>query len=133
MKTAITQESSLDYLFNELQASQTKEDFILVFWMLWAESVTVNTREFQKVIASSPINKWFISELNKEENEFRSLISEYPDTQGRDKDWLYVKCVNKLMSIFPKSLLDQAKKREAKPQTIKVAGIRLETSIINQN
>ena len=70
-----------------------------------------------------------MTELKKTENEFRSLISEYPDTQGKDKDWLYIKCVNKLISRFPKSLLDQAKK----PQTIKVAGIRIETSILNQN
>ncbi|RTY93211.1 hypothetical protein EKM01_03690 [Flavobacterium sp. RSP46] len=129
MKTTITQESSVDYLMNELQASQTKEDFILSFWMFWAQSVTVNSREFQNVVASTPISNWFMTELKKTENEFRSLISEYPDTQGKDKDWLYIKCVNKLMSRFPKSLLDQAKK----PQTIKVAGIRIETSILNQN
>lgn len=128
-KTTITQESSVDYLMNELQASQTKEDFILSFWMFWAQSVTVNSREFQNVVASTPISNWFMTELKKTENEFRSLISEYPDTQGKDKDWLYIKCVNKLMSRFPKSLLDQAKK----PQTIKVAGIRIETSILNQN
>lgn len=129
MKTTITQESSVDYLMNKLQASQTKEDFILSFWMFWAQSVTVNSREFQNVVASTPISNWFMTELKKTENEFRSLISEYPDTQGKDKDWLYIKCVNKLMSRFPKSLLDQAKK----PQTIKVAGIRIETSILNQN
>ena len=129
MKTTITQESSVDYLMNELQASQTKEDFILSFWMFWAQSVTVNSREFQNVVASTPISNWFMTELKKTENEFRSLISEYPDTQGKDKDWLYIKCVNKLISRFPKSLLDQAKK----PQTIKVAGIRIETSILNQN
>lgn len=128
-KTTITQESSVDYLMNELQASQTKEDFILSFWMFWAQSVTVNSREFQNVVASTPISNWFMTELKKTENDFRSLISEYPDTQGKDKDWLYIKCVNKLMSRFPKSLLDQAKK----PQTIKVAGIRIETSILNQN
>jgi hypothetical protein len=133
MKTTITQESSVDYLMNELQASQTKEDFILSFWMFWAQSVTVNSREFQNVVASTPISNWFMTELKKTENEFRSLISEYPDTQGKDKDWLYIKCTYKVMSRFPMSLLDTAKKREKQSQTTKVPGYRIEFPITDLN
>lgn len=127
------QESAVDYLMNQIQIAKTKEDFILLFWFYWVESVTLTDREFQKVSANSVINYWFITELGKEQTEFWTLIAKYPDTQGRDRDWLYIKCVSKLMSRFPQALLQAAKKRESKPQKIKVAGIRIEFSIINQN
>jgi hypothetical protein len=134
MKTT-KQESSVDYLMNELQLSQTKTDFLLSFWIYWVESVTITSREFQQVLANAPINKWFLMELRKEETEFRFLSSSYSQLggQGKEIDFLYVQCVSKLMSRFPLALLASAKKREQKPQTIKVSGIRIETSILNQN
>jgi hypothetical protein len=134
MKTT-KQESSVDYLMNELQLSQTKTDFLLSFWIYWVESVTITSREFQQVLANAPINKWFLMELRKEETEFRFLSSGYSQLvgQGKEIDFLYVQCVSKLMSRFPLALLANAKKREQKPQTTKVSGIRIETSILNQN
>ncbi|MNY52716.1 hypothetical protein D3C86_1884120 [compost metagenome] len=72
-------------------------------------------------------------ELNKEEKEFSALASLYPEITGKDKDLLYIKCIYKLFSRFPMSLLQQAKKRDQKPQTTKVAGRKIELSIINQN
>lgn len=133
MKTTITNESTQDYLMSNLEVCETKEDLILVFWEYWVSSVTLNEREFQQVFANSSVNKWFMMEFTKEENEFKSLISRYPDTKGKDKDWLWCKCVSKLMSRFPLSLLQNAKKRIEKPQRTKVAGIKIETSILNQN
>lgn len=133
MKPMTKQEQSLDYLMNQLQICATKEDFILSFWFHWVESVTLNDREFQKVSANTPVNKWFIMQLSKYEAEFKLLIARYPDTEGKDKDWLYCKCVSKLMSRFPQASLQEAKKREFKPQKTKVAGINIELSIINLN
>lgn len=133
MNNTKKQESAVDYLMNELQAAKTKEDLILSFWFYWVESVTLNDRDYQKVSANAAVNKWFINELIKEETEFRMLIAKYPTTKGRDKDWLYIKCVSKLMSRFPQALLQAAKKREIRLQKIKVAGLRIDFSIINQN
>lgn len=135
MNKTITQESSVDYLRNELELNENKNDFILAFWLYWAESVTTTNREFAQVLANAPVNRWFLMELAKEEKEFRFMATSYSEMagQGKEIDLLYIKCINKLMSRFPKSLLDQAKKREQKPQKIKVAGIRTEISILNQN
>lgn len=114
MKTQATKESATDYLMSQLKICTTKEDLILAFWFYWVESVTTNSVEFSKVVACAPVNKWFILELKKDENDFRDFISSYPDTKGNDKDWLYCKCISKLMSRFPKALLYEAKKREQK-------------------
>lgn len=132
-KTTIKKESAVDYLYKELQASETKEDFLMAFWIYWVENVTIRTRDFQKVLASSSVNKWFITELQKEEAEFRLLTSRYPEIKGAAKDMFYCECINKLMSRFPKALLDQAQKREQKPQATKVPGHKIELSILYQN
>ncbi|MDA6068026.1 hypothetical protein NJT12_00215 [Flavobacterium sp. AC] len=113
MKTNIL-ESAADYLMSQLKVCETKEDLILAFWFYWVESVTTNSIEFAKVVACAPVNKWFMQELKKDESDFRDFISNYPDTKGNDKDWLYCKCISKLMSRFPKVLLYEAKKREQK-------------------
>jgi hypothetical protein len=71
--------------------------------------------------------------LQKEETEFRLLASLYPEIKGKDKDRLYVDCINKLMSRFPKGLLDEAQKREKKQQSTKVPGHKVELSILYLN
>lgn len=133
MKTQITKESAEDYLMSHLQICETKEDFILAFWFYWVESVTSNSVEFLKVFACAPVNKWFMQELKKKEGDFRYFISHYPDTKGNDKDWLYCKCISKLMSRFPKALLDEAKKRDEKLPLTRVHGIRTSISIAKLN
>ncbi|MES2238893.1 MAG: hypothetical protein V4497_01410 [Bacteroidota bacterium] len=132
MKTT-TQEDSIKYLLETFQTTETKEDFLLAFWIFWVENVTIRSRDFCQVLASASVNKWFIMQLQKEETEFRLLASRYPEIKGPAKDKLYIECVNKLMSRFPKALLDQAQKREEKAQTTKVKGIRTELAIIIQN
>jgi hypothetical protein len=135
MSKTTTQEVTVDYLFQELQLSQTKSDFLLSFWIYWVESVTITSREFQQVLANASVNLWFLRELSKEEKEFKILSSRYSQLagQGKEIELLYIKCVSKLMSRFPLALLANAKKREQKPLTTKVSGIRIETSILNQN
>jgi hypothetical protein len=134
-RTTITQESSLDYLFKALDECQTKSDFILILWLHWAESVTINDMEFQKVVSSPSVNKWFLNFITKEEVGFMTLAAEYSELagQGEEIDKLYVKCLSKVMSRFPMALLEQAKKREIKPQKTKVFGHKIEFLIINQN
>lgn len=132
-KSITLQESAVEYLMNAFVLADTKQDFILAFWELWTSSVTTTTREFQQVFANAPVNKWFLTELSKEEKEFKLLSARYPEICGTDKDKLYCECINKLMSRFPLSLLQNAKKRTEKPKTNRIAGIRIETSILNQN
>lgn len=136
MKTTATkQELAFDYLYMQLQESETKEDFLLSFWMYWVDSVTISHREFTQVLADAAVNKWFIAFVAKEETEFRMLSKGYSELagQGQEIDKLYIKCVVKAMSFFPKALLEAAKRRTEKPKTCKFSGIKIEFSTLNQN
>lgn len=109
------------------------EDFTLELYMLWCESVTGTSREFQQVLANRIVANWFVFELSKNQTEYNFLIKNYKSASIEDKTELYIKCIFGLFSKFPKSLLEDAKKRDEKPQTTKVAGIKIEYSIVNQN
>lgn len=117
MKTTIRKESTEDYLMSHLEVCKTKEELVFAFWMYWVDSVVTNSIDFQKVLACSSVNKWFMIELQKEELIFKITVTSYPfEIRGKDKDWLYCKCISTLMSRFPKSLLESAKKNESKKQ-----------------
>lgn len=133
--TKTTQENTVDFLLDALTSTQKREDFILAFWIHWVENVTIRTRDFQNVLASASVNKWFIASVRKEEAEFRTLAARYPDAPEEQLQKLYCECINKLFSYFPKALLDEAQKREVKPkpQHTKVAGKLIEFPIIEQN
>ncbi|MDA6068669.1 hypothetical protein NJT12_03460 [Flavobacterium sp. AC] len=120
MKTTIKKEATEDYLMSQLEICKTKEDLILAFWFYWVESVVTNSIDFQKVLSNSSVNKWFLVELRKEEIEFKNLIAKSPRIKGREKDWIYCKCISKLMCRFPKALLESVKKKEQKRPHLKV-------------
>jgi hypothetical protein len=129
MKTTINPEN-LKQLFD---LDLTTEDFTLELYLIWAKTVTITMREYQQVIASAPICRWFINEIAKHQKEYEYLISHYKTASVEDRVEFFIKCVYPIFSIFPQALLQEAKKREQKPQTTKVAGITIEFSIINLN
>jgi hypothetical protein len=128
--TTVSNSEALEAIFNQ---SPSVECFMFSLWQFWCDSVTANTREFQQVLANRPVNKWFLTELKKEEDECEKLLLSYTNVSQSDRNRLYLKCIYKLFSRFPQSLLENAKKRQEKPQATKVAGHRIEFSIINQN
>lgn len=133
MKRTITKKSELETLEQLFNQAPDENSFMFALWMFWCESVTITSREFQQVLADRSVNNWFLTELKKEERECKILLLEYKDVSQGDKNSLYIKCIYKLFSRFPLSLLQTAKKREIKPQTTRVAGHKIEFSIINQN
>lgn len=132
MKNTINNESAVDYLMSNMEACETKEDLILVFWEYWVASVTIGSREFQQVFANAAVNRWFMRELAKQEEEFKLLSALYPEVTGKAKDQLYCELVSKLMNIFPMALLKEAKKKQI-IKKIKIKGIEIETFILSQN
>lgn len=133
MKTIITKQEKFETLEQLFNQAPDVESFMFSLWELWCESVTINSIEFQQVLANRSVNNWFLTELKKEEKECAMLLLEYEDASQDDKNKLYVKCIYNLFSKFPLALLQQAKKREVKLQTTRVAGHKIEFSIINQN
>ena len=132
---ATKHEFAFDYLLEELQVSETHEDFVLAFWCYWCEYVTTNSREYAMVLANASVNRWFMIEFQKLMNEFNFLASNYERNQNTIDEYfkLQVQCVLPLMSIHPQALLVNAKKRQEKPKTIAMPGRPIEMSIINQN
>jgi hypothetical protein len=133
MKTTITKQSKFETLEQLFNQAQEVDSFMFSLWALWCESVTVSCTEFQQVLANRSVNNWFLTELKKEEKECSIVLLEYKEASQDDKNKLYIKCVFNLFSKFPLALLQQAKKREVKPQITRVAGHKIEFSIINQN
>jgi hypothetical protein len=133
MKTTIKKKSELETLEQLFNQAPDENSFMFALWMFWCESVTITSREFQQVLADRSVNNWFLTELKKEEKECSVLLLEYKEASQGDQNKLYLKCIYKLFSRFPLSLLQTAKKREIKPQTTRVAGHKIEFSIINQN
>ena len=48
------------------------EEMIFGLYARWCESVTINHKQFQTVLANAMVNKWFILELLKCEEEFHN-------------------------------------------------------------
>ncbi len=101
-------------------------EFTFNLYFLWCESVTLNTREFQQVLANAAVANWFRTELYKNESEYIFLVKNYNHLPLEYRTDLYVSCIFKMFSIFPQPLLVEAKKRDFKPQ-------ENEFSIVNQN
>ncbi|MFE3849116.1 hypothetical protein ACFX5D_14180 [Flavobacterium sp. LB3P45] len=133
MKTTITKQSKIETLEQLFNKAPDVDSFMFSLWELWCESVTLNSIEFQQVLANRSVNNWFLTELKKEEKECSIVLLEYKDASQDDRNKLYIKCIYNLFSRFPLALLQQAKKREVKTQTTRVAGHKIEFSIINQN
>lgn len=102
------------------------EDFKFELYMLWCESVTLTTREFQQVLANAKVANWFKHELSKNEKEYVFLIQNYMTMSIEDRTELYIRCIFNLFSRFPQPLLEEAKKRDRKAQ-------KIDYSIVNQN
>jgi len=111
------------------------EDFIFGAYAKWCESVTINTHEFQKVLANSSINKWFMMEYSKCEKEFEQLTKRYEENETiitEDFKRCYSQCTCHMFNIRPMVLLNEIKKT-TNGKCLKVAGIKIHSLNFNQN
>ena len=89
------------------------EEMIFGAYARWCESVTINDREFQKVLANSGINKWYMTEYEKCEKEFDQLTRRYQDCDtviAEDYKRCYAECTYAMFNIRPMALLQIIKK-----------------------
>ena len=112
----------------------TSEEYeLLIFgaYARWCESVTINTQEFQKVLANSAINKWFMMEYAKCEADFEQLTARYEDTDtiiANDYKRCYAECTYRMFNIRPMALLNAIKKTP-----MKIDGINTHSLTFNYN
>lgn len=86
------------------------ETMLFGFYMRWCESVTINNRQFQMVLANSGINAWFLMELAKCEAEFHQLTDRYIETATTlDMQTCYNSCTFGMFNLRPMALLERVK------------------------
>lgn len=88
------------------------EEMIFGLYARWCESVTINHKQFQTVLANAMVNKWFILELLKCEEEFHNLTDRYigsPTVTTKDLQKCYNETTYRLFSIKPTALLETLK------------------------
>ena len=109
------------------------ENMIFGGYARWCESVTINAREFQKVIANSSINKWYLMEYAKCEKEFNTLTDRYGNSiTPADFQRCYADCTYGMFNIRPAALLQKIKKTNV-VSYLKVRGVRIPSLTFNQN
>jgi hypothetical protein len=111
------------------------EDLIFGAYARWCESVTINTHEFQKVLANSSINKWFMMEYSKCEKEFKQLTARYEENDtiiAEDFKRCYSECTYRMFNIRPMALLQEINKKKS-VDSIKFHGVKIETLNFNLN
>ncbi|PWA10940.1 hypothetical protein [Flavobacterium laiguense] len=104
-------------------------------YMEWCESVTINDREFQKVLANASVSKWYMIEYSKCEKEFQLLTKRYAGSSAVSTDdykICYADCIDKMLSIRPTALLQEIKKTHA-IGSMSVQGVKIPSLTFNQN
>lgn len=111
------------------------ETLVFTNFMQWCESVSINDREFQKILANSAIAKWFAIEYAKCEAEFYGLTKRYYESKMVSTDDLrvcYNDCTDRINNIRPMALLQKIKKTET-VSYIRVQGVKISALTFNQN
>lgn len=93
-------------------ANYTPSDYnklLVDSFIFWAGENTNNRRQWQVVISSKEIQKWFFQEYEKLENEFLSFYERHPQGTEKDNERLYARMVGKIYTIYPGVLLDEIK------------------------
>ena len=98
----------------------------------WCESVTTNLSDLQAVMANSSINKWYLMELAKCEDEFKQRVKNYQNLSAQDYRKCYNECTFRMFNIRPSSLIEIVKIK--RPQYgIIIEGIPVKTQNFNSN
>lgn len=126
-------ETTTENLIELIDKNLTIEEYTLAIYILWVESVTRTEREFQQVLSNPPVSIWFSRELSKCELEYIFLLKNYNSASIDDQNKLHASCVFKMFSIFPKHLVEAAKKRTEAPQFNIVEGYEIEFPVHCKN
>lgn len=109
------------------------ENMIFGAYARWCESVTINAREFQKVLANSAVNKWYLMEYAKCEEKFATMTQRYDENiPVKDYQTFYNDCTYGMFNIRPTALLQEIKKTRA-VSYLKVHGVKIPSLTFNQN
>ena len=93
---------------------EQRENNLFGLYLRWCESVTINHKDFQAVLANASVNAWFLTELAKLELEFQLLTDRYDNSQTVSADDMkicYTDCTEQMFNIRPMALLVHVKSK----------------------
>ncbi len=102
MKTT-TANKVIDYL---QITSQEHEEMVFKTFQQWATKFARNDYEFQRILTSTGIDKWFMHEYTRLEQLFCNIIENNPVNNG--VDYVYHGCTVEIFQIYPNPLLNFA-------------------------
>lgn len=108
---------------------------VFAVYFEWCESLSINQRELQSILANAAIARWYSYELEKCEAEFHRRTNRYCDSPSISQDdyrVCYEDCVQKLFNLRPMALLQEVKQNRH-PAGIKLQNSRIPTLSFNQN
>ena len=109
------------------------ENMIFGAYASWCESVTINAIEFQKVLANSAVNKWYLMEYAKHEAGFHEITDCYVSScTVHDIQVCYNNCTYQMFNKRPAALLQEIKKTTV-VSYLKVHGVKIPSLTFNQN
>jgi hypothetical protein len=91
--------------------NKTEQEYEVMYfgaYWRWCESVTITSAQTQMVLANTAVNKYYNTEFAKCENEFLTLIKDYPNTQPAEALELYIKCTFSMFNKRSLILIKQA-------------------------
>ncbi|RWX03394.1 hypothetical protein [Flavobacterium cerinum] len=106
--------------------------YMLDLWKNWAESNAGTTRQWQKILGSSAINRWFLNELSIIETTFRNKVQRFEGSNTVtvvDHRKCFNGLVTELFQHFPKPLLDEISKDHFGAVEMKYGEVTIFTSL----
>ncbi len=104
MKTT-TQNQIQDYL--QISAKEY-EDLVLKHYWSWCHKYSTSPQMFQCYFSNAAINKYFMTEWAKNENEFLAMVDNIPKRADR-LAYHYNGCIVQVYKNFPSALLEAYK------------------------
>ena len=104
MKTT-TQNQIQDYL---QISSQEYEELVLKHYWSWCHKYSTSPQMFQCYFSNAAINKYFMTEWAKNENEFLAMVDNIPKRADR-LAYHYNGCIVQVYKNFPSALLENFK------------------------
>ena len=105
-KTTTTKNQIIDYL---QWSSDEYDDRVFTAYWNWCQHYGHYESIIQQMLAHAGINKWFISEYAKLENNFLQVVNVVPN-RTKTLQAHYKACTAEIMGIYPKPLINAIKK-----------------------
>ncbi|MCI2229554.1 hypothetical protein MC378_10280 [Polaribacter sp. MSW13] len=93
------------------QTQEERNNLILESFLFWGGKHTDHKQQYQIVITNRTLQKWFVANYEKLEQEFLDFVKRHPNATTKDNERLYARIVGKIYDNYPSALLDDIKRK----------------------